>query len=598
MNTFSVPVIIKSAAKLFTALALASGTAALLPNCTSETSAEIVGRERLALACNCPTDSGTCGIWTCSGFNNECTFKAADGAREGERCTSAGSEDGTCMVVALDERTTYLMCCTGCVAGETEGEKTCQSGSEIGYCGDRGSACDGCTECQSCTGGACKETTGNDCGTCKVCSAGNCVDKDPGAACQGGRCALAATCCSSCIDSGGACLSSTNEHCGLAGAGCRDCGECGTCANGTCQQTTGGGCDDGNPCTDDDTCANGTCAGTPVPTDDGNDCTVDGCDTQGITHTNVMPGTTCEDGAMCTSGETCNDHDNMATTPFTCLAPMGIDCTDGNPCTSDTPPCGGSMECPHTPEMDGTPCSNDLRCVFNKSCQSGECTGEARNCNDDNPCTTDSCDEMDGPNVDPVTGCKHEPRSTSTTCDDSNACTESDHCTSDGSCAGTVKGCTALDECHGIGSCDPGAGECTDPRLQDGTACENTGVCADGECQGGTPVGSGGSSGAGGGAQGGEGGDTTGDAGESSEAGSAGATGGGSGGRGGSGGSGGGVGGTSASGGSSGADSTLYVRDPGGCSCRVAGSGPGSTGYLGALVASVLALVVRRRRAA
>jgi len=601
MSIFSASATIKSLARSFTVLALASGAAALLANCASETPAEIAGQERLGLACDCPTDAGTCGTWTCAVLRDECVFKPADGVTEGDRCTSAGSADGTCMTVTLSTRETYFMCCTGCVAGKILGQKTCQPGSEIGYCGQRGLACDGCSECQSCSGGACRDTTGNDCGTCKVCDTGNCVDKDPGAACTGGRCALSATCCSSCIDSTGACLSSTSEHCGLGGAACTDCGQCGTCTGGSCQPTTGGGCDDGNPCTEDDTCANGTCAGTAVPTDDGNDCTTDSCDPMGgITHTNVMPGTRCDDGASCTMNEECNDHDGDGDmgTPFTCLDMTSIDCADGNPCTSDTPPCMGTT-CPHTPEMNGTPCANDLRCVFNKACQDGACTGEARNCNDDNPCTTDSCDEMDGPNVDPVTGCKHEPRSTSTTCDDANPCTESDHCTSDGSCAGTVKECTALDECHGIGSCDPGTGECTDPRLQDGTACENTGLCADGECQGGTPTGSGGSGGTGGGAQGGEGGDDpTGGAGESTDAGGAGETGGGSSGRGGRGGSGGGgAGGSAASGGSSGADGTLYVRDPGGCSCKVAGGGSGSAGYLSAFVASLLALFVRRRRA-
>jgi len=590
---------ITKAAKLFTAFALALGTAALLPNCTSEAPAEL-GRERAGLACTCPPDAGTCGVFNCDPFNNFCEFKP-DGTMEGDRCTSAGSQDGTCMTVNMGERNEYLMCCTGCVTGKAGEQKVCQPGTEVGYCGTRGFACDACTECQSCSSGTCRETSGNSCGTCKVCNSGNCVDENPGAMCTGGRCALAATCCTSCIDTGGACLSSTSEHCGSNGASCTACGQCRTCNNGNCQSTSGGGCDDGNPCTEGDSCNNGTCEGRAIPVDDGNDCTTDSCDPMaGIMHANVMPNTPCDDGASCTMNETCDDHDDDGPmgTPFTCLdETLDVDCSDGNPCTSDTPPCMGTT-CPHTPEMNGTPCSNALRCVFNKACQDGACTGEARNCNDDNPCTTDSCDEMDGPNVDPVTGCKHEPRPTSTTCDDSNACTENDHCASDGSCAGTVKECTALDECHGIGSCDPGAGECTDPRLQDGTACENTGVCDNGACQGGTPVGSGGSGGSGGSAQGGEGGDDpTGGAGESTDAGGAGETGGGSSGRGGRGGSGGGgAGGTTSAGGSSGADTTLYVRDPGGCSCRVTGSAPGSAGYLGALVASVLALFVRRRR--
>jgi MYXO-CTERM domain-containing protein len=322
----------------------------------------------------------------------------------------------------------------------------------------------------------------------------------------------------------------------------------------------------------------------------------------GVTHTSVAEGTTCDDGNDCSTGDRCtddpdNDSGTPPVSPRACAPTGGVICSNPNPCKSRQ--CVMDA-CPFPDLPDGTACSTQNRCIIGEACQDGECTGEARNCSDDNPCTTDSCEpDMSDPDADPVTGCKHVPTSTSTTCDDVNPCTEDDHCQGDGACEGTARECQALDECHGAGSCDPGSGDCTDPVLEDGTACESTGRCASGTCEGGTPTGTGGTGGrgAGGGAtQGGEAGDTGAPGGDTGEAGDAGDTGSGgsNGGRGGS--SGAGRGGSAAAG-ASGADGTLYKRDPGGCNCRIDGgpSRPSSYGSLALLAA--LALFGRRRRA-
>jgi hypothetical protein len=596
----------KGMAKLFSALALASSASAALPSCATEApspEAGTVGTSKEGLQCGklgtqCPSDSGTCGTWSCSvtGF---CQFKADLTAGDG--CVGNGDR-GTCVPVG-DGRTTpqYLMCCTGCYTGKLGIDAACHPGNAVGYCGAGGERCDVCNDCQTCTNNSCVATSGNACGTCQVCNAGSCDPRAVGAVCSGGHCAAGNTCCTenACIK-GTSCVASADANCGSNGNTCVDCGQCGTCSGGECADREGS-CDDGDPCTENDTCSNGTCAGTEIDVDDGNPCTIDACSAEsGVTHTSLDEGEACpDDGSVCTSGERCTDEDGDDETPRVCLPETGTTCFDDNPCTSDAVDCDTNT-CPYAPVANDEPCSSNNRCIIEESCQDGTCTGEDRNCNDDNPCTTDSCEpDVTDPDADPATGCKHVPRTAS--CDDGNPCTEDDECSA-GQCEGTPKECTALDECHGIGTCDPGTGQCTDPQLQDGTGCENTGRCEEGRCMGGTSPATGGAGGTAGSSTGGNatGGTTsTGSAGEAGEDGAAGerpATGGASGsaGRGGNAGRGGANGG-----GSSGKfGGTTYARDPGGCSCEVPRQHPTSNSALGAIIGGALTLLCRRRRRA
>src|SRR4029078_7918881 len=92
-------------------------------------------------------------------------------------------------------------------------------------------------------------------------------------------------------------------------------------------------CADANLCNGSETCnATGTCvAGTPVVTDDSNPCTTDACNTTtgAVTHGPVARGTSCGDGNACTGGERCNS-------PGTCVPGTPIVTNDNNPCTTDT----------------------------------------------------------------------------------------------------------------------------------------------------------------------------------------------------------------------------------------------------------------------
>jgi MYXO-CTERM domain-containing protein len=592
----------KTLAKLFGAFALATGGGMALPSCATDAPAPEAGAlgksaQAQAQLCgrdSCPTDSGTCGTWTCNLATQGCVFKADQAPEDG--CIGSNDDRGTCVVVG-DGRTTpqYLMCCTGCYTGKPALEALCHPGNAVGYCGSSGGRCDSCTQCESCSAGSCEPTSGAACGTCQVCNAGSCDPRQVGAACSGGHCAAGNTCCTgnACIE-GDSCVAADDKHCGSDGSQCTDCGQCGTCSNGACEDRTGA-CDDGDPCTENDTCSNGSCAGTAINVDDGNLCTDDDCTAEdGVVHVSLAEGATgCSDGNDCSTGDRCTDHDNDSDTPRVCKPTGGVICENENPCKSLQ--CVGNA-CPFPDLPDDVACDPANRCILGATCQAGTCTGEMRNCNDDNPCTTDSCEpNVDDPDADPATGCKHVARTAN--CDDGNPCTEDDACDGD-TCVGTPKTCAPLDECHGVGTCDPGVGECTDPRLNEGTACENTGTCEEGECVGGTPTASGGAGGSAGSGTGGTGtgGSTAGEAGEGSGAvsGEGGGSTGGSGGAAGGGGS-----GATSSGGSGGRfKGPTFARDPGGCSCEVPGGAPSPGGALGVIVAGALAFFTRRRRRA
>ncbi len=98
-------------------------------------------------------------------------------------------------------------------------------------------------------------------------------------------------------------------------------------------------------------------------------------------------------------------------------------CLDGGPC--GLPKCDAAGTC--VPSPDGTPCDDGIDCTSPDTCLDGTCTaGETQDCDDENPCTDDSCS--------PQFGClfvaNAEP------CDDLYACTVGDVC-KDKLCAGS-----------------------------------------------------------------------------------------------------------------------------------------------------------------
>ncbi|HZI94731.1 MAG TPA: hypothetical protein VFE84_10840 [Patescibacteria group bacterium] len=166
------------------------------------------------------------------------------------------------------------------------------------------------------------------------------------------------------------------------------------------------------------------------------------------------------------------------------MAPQEIclsdaDCDDGNPCTSDS--CNPATgQCQNASVPNGVPCNDGDACTIGGTCQSGTC-GTPVVCNDRNACTTDSCD--------PATGaCLSQP----VACDDGNNCT-SDLCNPDtgqclfvpqtGSTCDDGDLCTSGDTCvtapgNPVPTCQ-GNAKCADTDACTADLCEpNTGVCS------------------------------------------------------------------------------------------------------------------------
>ncbi len=241
-------------------------------------------------------------------------------------------------------------------------------------------------------------------------------------------------------------------------------------------------CDDGDPCTEEDVCGSGLCAGAPIP-----DCVA--CE---------LP-TDCDDGLECT------DDDCVADVCVFTPAEAGTLCTDdGNPCTVDV--CDGAGAC--IALNNEAACDDGLFCNGADTCSGGTCsvhTGDpciggmecAAVCNEDldhcfdpagTPCTPDADDCTD--NVcDGAGACVIE--FNAAPCDDGNACTDNDIC-ADGLCAGIpIPGCVL---CDVAADCDDGL-ECTSDDcdgevcvftpLASGEPCTDDGnVCTDNACDG------------------------------------------------------------------------------------------------------------------
>ncbi|MGM0575858.1 MAG: hypothetical protein ACQEXJ_09035 [Myxococcota bacterium] len=206
----------------------------------------------------------------------------------------------------------------------------------------------------------------------------------------------------------------------------------------------GAQCDDGSACTTEDACYDGECVGVPVPCGDGNPCTDDICDPDTGECSHEPNEAPCEDGNACTDGDTCSGG--------SCQAGPELDCDDDNPCTKDT--CLPAAGCVHQVATEAT-CDDGDPCTIGDACVDGACVpGDFLNCDDGNLCTVDSC----GPDGE----CHHEP--IGHLCEDDNPCTDE--------------------------ACDPDKG-CVYPYnndpCDDGKLCTEGDTCTNGVCKG-SPV--------------------------------------------------------------------------------------------------------------
>lgn len=192
--------------------------------------------------------------------------------------------------------------------------------------------------------------------------------------------------------------------------------------------------------------------------DDGNPCTVDLCDAGLNACTHLVPaGATCDDGNLCTDSDLCGSNGK-------CVG-KAKECGDNNACTSDLCISG---ECLNLPNI--VTCDDADACTENDSCDNGKCAGTTVSCEDNNACTTESCDSK--------VGCESNPAS----CDDGNPCTTDSCDAKTGTCSHPFMVCDdnkayTVDVCDKEGLLGP-VGACV--FLDKWNACTKDTDCADG----------------------------------------------------------------------------------------------------------------------
>ena len=206
-----------------------------------------------------------------------------------------------------------------------------------------------------------------------------------------------------------------------------------------------------------------------VPCDDGNACTTELCETAKGCVFLPLPGT-CTDGEVCTVADGCSGG--------VCKAGPAKDCNDGEGCTADT--CVTGIGCLHT--VIAGPCDDGSVCTAGEACATGKCTGgQWQACDDTNVCTIDTCKDS--------TGCIHA--ATGGPCEDGDLlCTIGDVC-GGGECKpGPTLTCDDGQACTSD-SCDKAKGCLHTAKAgpcDDGNPCTSGDGCDGGDCKGGSPT--------------------------------------------------------------------------------------------------------------
>jgi hypothetical protein len=284
-------------------------------------------------------------------------------------------------------------------------------------------------------------------------------------------------------------------------------------------------CAAGELCTDDATCLSGTCA--PVEGGSTSQCTaeaeaclfqdgenpvvelVDG----GFICTGAKDFRLCTAGALeeaadcglsfpgnpicdaetdtcipeCDGPEDCPDDGDLCNGTSRCeagsclLGQEPVQCPEDSECGTFT--CNAATGiCDPAPANEGNACDDLDPCTLGTTCAEGLCGGGSlKDCDDDKPCTADSCDGTTG-------NCLNTPAETNAECDDGDPCTEGDKC-GDLGCTGFPKNCEDENECT-LGMCDIDTGECgqlpsVNADCDDLSECTRDDVCdADGNCKG------------------------------------------------------------------------------------------------------------------
>jgi cysteine-rich repeat protein len=413
---------------------------------------------------SCPAPEGAdgfCQAASCDPATGQCSMVAANNGKpcdDDDPCTLGDScQDGTCLAGPA----------VNCNDGNPCTDDACSPGQGCTHLPGSGPCNDGdvCTLGDLCQAGACVGGNGTlSCDDNNPCTDDGC-DPDVGCTFVANQAA--------CSD-GNACT--LGDHCDnkvCVPTGQPSCDDDNLCTNDACDAAQGCihllnsvPCNDGDKCTTDDICQLGECVGGGgLVCDDSNPCTADSCAPKiGCQFTPVNGA--CDDGNACTLNEQCGNG--------LCIAGAMLGCDDTNVCTTDS--CDPESGCIYA--FNNAACSDDDICTINESCVAGQCVSESMlACDDENPCTDDSCD--------PETGCVHTPNQAD--CSDDNACTAGDHCQG-GECLTTgMLTCDDANLCTND-NCDPDVGcvySANNNPCDDGNLCTENDACANGKCVGG-----------------------------------------------------------------------------------------------------------------
>ena len=170
--------------------------------------------------------------------------------------------------------------------------------------------------------------------------------------------------------------------------------------DGICQLqavNAGGKCDDGMVCTAGETCDEGACTGTALDCDDKDLCTADTCVPEaGCVHTTKV----CSDGNVCTV-ETCDAKTGQCIKPVPAQdkTPCNADddpCTAGDACVAGTCNAGANVSC----EQPNNPClrasciaitGTQFSCASLPAPDGTECPQADKGCLYGSQCTTGKC---------------------------------------------------------------------------------------------------------------------------------------------------------------------------------------------------------------
>ncbi len=402
-------------------------------------------------------DGIACTDDLCSDSENACTNIPRDSAcSDGVFCNGAERCDTVSGCIAgappdCDDRVS----CTGDICDSAL--DACTNTPDDSACIDA-DLCNGEEFCESTLG--CRSGTPLDCDDDKACTIDTCAAltgcsnllSSANPTCDDGNPCTVDEC-----DGNGGCNYTAVPN----GTSCADSDLCNgteTCQAGICASGPPLACDNGQFCDGVETCdpARGCVNGTP-PCRDGVSCTLDSCNEAGDICVYTPDDLACIDGLLCNGLESCDPVND-------CVSGPPPTCDDSIGCTEDV--CDtASDSCSHLPRAEQ--CSDDDACNGIESCdvESGCVAGSALDCDDNNPCTVDSCDALGG--------CIHTPATEPTPCDDGNACTEVDLCSA-GECIGSQPiDCDDGAFCNGAETCNPETGcEAAAPvDCSDGVAC-------------------------------------------------------------------------------------------------------------------------------